>query len=178
MAKIKLEAPWYTFRKKVYSLFENDPEITVGAVYEAGIGEDCEYAFDIEVQNNEKFVALDRVFPKVKEFGTVRLGIYLFDEENNSAEDDAVSLFETIFEGNPILRDVKTAEDHTGTRHGYVRFQPEVIQFFDDDISDYSGNWSGLAQDIAREVFAEGARGVHFCTAPRVGEPKTEEEEE
>jgi hypothetical protein len=28
------------------------------------------------------------------------------------------------------------------------------------------GNWSGLAQDIAREVFQNETRGIHFCTAP------------
>ena len=46
-----------------------------------------------------------------------------------------------------------------------VRFKPRVVQFFDDDISDFNGNWSGLAQDIAREVFGAEMRGVHFCTA-------------
>ena len=49
--------------------------------------------------------------------------------------------------------------------HTYLLFKPEVIQFFDDDIYDYEGNWTGLAQDIAREVFADETRGIHFCTA-------------
>ena len=40
------------------------------------------------------------------------------------------------------------------------------MQFFDDDISDFNGNWSGLAQDIAREIFGSEMCGVHFCTAP------------
>ena len=39
-----------------------------------------------------------------------------------------------------------------------VCFKPQVVQFFDDDISDFNGNWSGLAQDIAREVFGDGLR--------------------
>ena len=63
------------------------------------------------------------------------------------------------------MKDVRLAGDRTGTKHGFVRFQPEVIQFFDDDIYDYNGNWSGLAQDIAREVFCDEVRGIHFCTA-------------
>ena len=148
MSKFKLEAPWYTFRKKVFSLFENDPDISVGPLYEAN-EDGFDYVFDIDVLNHEKFLALDRVFPKVKEFGNVRLGIFLFDEENANGENYIISLFETIFEGNPILKDIRQLEDKTGTRHGYVRFQPEVIQFFDDNIADYNGNGSGLAQDIA-----------------------------
>ena len=73
--------------------------------------------------------------------------------------------YETIFRGNPIVKDIRLGTDHTGTAHGFIRFQPEVIQFFDDDLYDYNGNWSGLAQDIAREVFKDEKRGIHFCTA-------------
>ena len=58
-------------------------------------------------------------------------------------------------------------EDFTGTRHGFVRFRPEVVQFFHDDISDYNGNWSGLAQDIAGEIFDQELLGIHFCTADK-----------
>lgn len=176
MAKFKLEAPWYSFRKKIASLFEQDPNIVVGQVYD--IDDEFDYAFDIEVRDHEKFIALDRVLPKMVPFGNVRLGIYLFDEENDAGFDDAVDLFRTIFKGNPIVKDIKELEDQTGTRHGYVRFQPEVVQFFDDNLLDYNGNWTGLAQDIATEVFAERARGVHFCTTDvRENQTETEAEE-
>jgi hypothetical protein len=46
-----------------------------------------------------------------------------------------------------------------------VIFQPEVVQFFDDDISDINGNWTGLAEDIARALFTEDRSGMNFCTA-------------
>ena len=166
MLKFTLEAPWYTFRKKVNALFEQDPDITVGEIIESE-DEKVDFLFDIEVRNHEKFLALDRVFPKVKTFGNVTLGIVLYDEENANGADDRVELYRTIFDGNPIVKDVREAMDHTGTRHGFVRFQPEVVQFFDDDISDFNGNWSGLAQDIAREVFADEMAGIHFCTAAK-----------
>ena len=173
--KFRKEAPWYAFRKKVNALFGDDPDIRVGEIYESDDGF-TDFAFDVEVRNHEKFLALDRVMPKVKTYGNVRLGIVLFDEENSENEgDDAVVLFRTIFADNPILKDIKVAADHTGTVHGYVRFQPEVIQYFDDDISDYNGNWSGLAMDIAREIFADSSRGVHFCTA-EVRENSSDEE--
>ena len=166
MLKFTLEAPWYTFRKKVNALFEQDPDITVGEIIESEDGK-VDFLFDIEVRNHEKFLALDRVFPKVKTFGNVTLGIVLYDEENANGADDRVELYRTIFDGNPIVKDVREAMDHTGTRHGFVRFQPEVVQFFDDDISDFNGNWSGLAQDIAREVFEDEMAGIHFCTAAK-----------
>ena len=171
MLKFTIEAPWYTFQKKVQALFERDADIIVGEITEQEDGR-TDYVFCIEVSNHEKFLALDRLLPKVKTFGNVTLGILLFDEENNAGEDDRVALYRTIFKGNPIVKDVKDVTDFTGTRHGFVRFQPEVIQFFDDNISDYSGNWSGLAQDIAAEVFDCELAGIHFCTVDKheVGE--------
>ena len=94
----------------------------------------------------------------------VTLGIDLYDEEN--AEVDSAALFRTLFDGNPIIDSIQTKTDPTGTDWHYVLFKPEVIQFYDDDLNDHNGNWNGLAEDIAREVFEENARGVNFCTAP------------
>ena len=127
MMNLKLEAPWYSFQKKVKALFEQDPDFKVGEIIEPNDGK-LNYAFDIEVRNHQKFLALDRVLPKVKTFG-------------------------------------REAVDQTGTPHGFVRFRPQVVQFFDDNIADFNGNWTGLAQDIATEVFASECRGIHFCTA-------------
>lgn len=166
MVSIKLEAPWESWRKKANALFGRDPDIIVGEVYELD-GENAHYGVDIEVRNHEKFVALDRVLPSVKEFGNIKLAITLFDEENSAINPD-VTLYETIFKGNPILDRVEDTVDHAGTHIGYCIFKPEVLDFFDDDTSSYNGKWHGLAQDIAKEVFDNDFRGVYFCTADAV----------
>lgn len=164
MKNLKLEAPWYSFQKKVKALFEQDPDFKVGEIIEPNDGK-LNYAFDIEVRNHQKFLALDRVLPKVKTFGNITVGIILYDEENTGAKESVAELYRTIFEGNPLVKDIREAVDQTGTPHGFVRFRPQVVQFFDDNIADFNGNWTGLAQDIATEVFASECRGIHFCTA-------------
>ena len=169
MMKFAMEAPWYTWQKKIKALFERDPDITVGDIYDSE-SDKLDFVFDIEVRSHEKFLALDRVLPKVKTFGNVTLGICLYDEENANAVDAGIELYQTLFKGNPIVKDIKDVIDQAGVHHGFVRFQPEVIQFFDDDLSDYEGNWSGLAQDIAREVFENDYRGINFCTASKAEE--------
>lgn len=165
MLTLFIESPWYTFYKKVKALFDKDPDLTVGEIVEPDGGK-VDYMFDIEVRNHEKFLALDRVLPKIKTFGNVTLGICLYDEENEVKDGDRINLYKTIFEGNPIVKDIKDVTDFTGTRHGFIRFLPEVIQFPDDNINDFDGNWNGLAQDIAAEVFDNELLGIHFCTAP------------
>ena len=166
MLNFTIEAPWYTFQKKVNALFEQDPDITVGEIMEQEDGR-TDYVFCIGVRNHEKFLALDRVLPKVHTFGNITLGILLFDEENDGLEADRIAIYQTIFKGNPIVKDVKDVTDFTGNRQGFVRFKPEVIQFPDDNIGDFDGNWSGLAQDIAMEVFDQEMAGIHFCTADK-----------
>lgn len=164
MIQTTLEAPWYTFRKMVNALFERDASIVVGDIYEAKDGEPFDYAFDIEVTDHEKAMALERMMPSIKTFGAVTLAIFIFDEENNELQ-NGTEVFEKIFKDNPIVKDYKNVTDRAGVLHSFVRFKPEVIQFFDDDMTDYNGNWSGLAEDIAREVFCLTSGGLNFCTA-------------
>ena len=127
MLNIKLEAPWYTWRKKAAALFEGDPDIIVGEVYEID-DDDIAYSVSIEVRNHEKFIALDRVLPSVKEFGNVKMAITLFDEENSAVNPDA-ALYETIFKGNPIFDRIEDTVDHTGTHISYCVFKPVISQF-------------------------------------------------
>lgn len=156
---LKLEAPWETYCKKLNALFANDPEVKVGEIYE---GDDADYELDIEVSNEEKFVALDRTLRKNAKFGNVLLHINVLNE---GSDEEVMDLYRAVFKGNPICKDVVDRVDQTGTGWVYVRFQPEVIQFYDDDMGDYNGNWSGLAQDIAYEVFENCRPGFYFCTA-------------
>lgn len=164
MEKQGISAPWYTYQKKLAALFGSDPDVLIGDVFEPNDGSG-DYAIDIEVRNHEKYLAFDRVLPRSVTFGNVKVAIFLYDEENENETEDSISIFKTIFEGNPVFKDVKALKAPSGQIFGYVRFEPEVVQFFNDDLADYSGNWTGLAQDIAREVFGERARGVYFCTA-------------
>lgn len=164
MMNITLEAPWETYYKKIKALFGSDPDIEIGDIYEPD-NENLDYAFDMEIKNHEQFVALDRLFPHVKHFGNVAIGAFLFDEENKI--DDSLDLYKTIFAGNPMVKDIKEIIDPAGVKHGYVRFWPEVVQFYDDDLTDFSGNWNGLAEDIAWEVFEDDTHGINFCTADK-----------
>lgn len=172
MMKFRLEAPWYTYQKKLTKLFELDEQIDVSDVYQPEDGE-ADYAVDITVIDHKKFIALDRALPSEVCFGNVTMLLNLVDAENMD-DDPAVELFKTIFDGNPIVKDIKELTDLAGVTHAYVRFQPEVVQFFDDDLSDYNGNWSGLAQDIAKEVFTGTSWQINFCTADLRGNASSE----
>ena len=119
---LTIEAPWYTFQKKVKALFEQDPDIKVGEVTEQEDGR-SDYVFCIEVRDHEKFLALDRLLPKIREFGNITLGIMVFDEEKANTEIDRVALYRTLFDGNLIVKSIMNVYDLTGTRHGCLALQ-------------------------------------------------------
>lgn len=162
MTNFKLEAPWYTYNKMVTELFESDQNVEVGDIVDTGDGT---FSMTISVSDHDKFVALDRVMPNKVEFGNIILNIIVKSAESNDVIEDYVELYKTIFKNNLLVKDFKVTTDFAGSTHCFVRFWPEVVQFFNDNTSDYDGNWSGLAQDIAKEIFADCPAGIHFCTA-------------
>lgn len=156
---LKLATPWNTYNNKVKALFEYDPDIEVGEL----VSDDDGYHFDIGVKKHNKYLALSRLLPLKKKFGNVEVSIIIYDEENNDVKYD-INLYKVLFEGNRIVKDIKTVADPAGYEHNYVRFQPDVVQFYNDDLSDYSGNYTGLAMDIAKEVFEDAPHIANFCT--------------
>lgn len=161
MDKLKISPPWQTFAKKVEALFENDAEIEVDMI------DDEAKVLNIDVYSTKKYEALIQLLPRTKTFGNVVLNIEI---NNMTALNDGkvnyAELFGTLFEGNVSAKNVVTVKDLTGTEHVFVIFYPEVKQFFNDNLFDYNGFWTGLSQDIAAEVFEEAAENrVHFCTA-------------
>lgn len=164
MKGISVSAPWVTFSKKIMALFEEDPEITVEEIGEDG------RMLKIVTTNTEKFWALCKLLPHTKKFGNVLFGIEIIyraeaKEERNTATYYR-NLFSTLFEGNRSVKEVLARKDGTGSDHVFVVFEPEVKQFFNDNLFDLNGFWTGLSEDIAEEVFEKAAdQGVHFCTA-------------
>ena len=159
--ELTLEAPWNTYRKMINALFEYDPEIEVGDV-EVPNSRVIDYDIQINVKNHRKYEALQKLLPAQKEFGSVKVTIYIFDMENDEKND--IEMFKDLFNDNPIVSNFEKIKLPDGSERSFVCFRPEVIQFYDDDISDCYGNYNGLAEDIARAVFGDRAGDVNFST--------------
>ena len=170
---IKVSAPWFEYGRKLKTLFQGEPDIIVDMPYRY-----CEddinkglmtngYVIDILVRNHNKFLAMDKSLPKEKFFGNVRVRINIYDTENSELKDTSPSeLIKVLFKDNPNVDDILELSDFSGTTHTFVIFKPEVKQFYNDDISSPNGLWSGLEQDIAKEIFSEtNLSFVHFCTS-------------
>lgn len=150
---MKLSAPWYNFYREVDALFAKDPEVKVVFDEEA-----CE--IKLYVENGRKADALMQLLPEEKVFGNITLKITVIPA--NACNGSKLDAIQEAFLGNPALEYVWQASTPLGN-YNYVVFKNEVVQYFNDDLSDIHGNRSTLYQEIAKDVFGENT-GLFFCT--------------
>lgn len=160
LEKVNLSAPWITFVHEVEALFENDSEVNVRFDSEKN-------ELKLMVASGDKADALTQLLPAEKNFGSVTLKIAVVPANNLL---QGVGLIEAAFRGNPALAYTFEADTPMGHME-YAVFSKKVVQFFNDQLDDISGNKSTLYQDIAKDVFE--TSGVFFCTDSdqRVGKP-------
>lgn len=151
--ELELASPWITFARKMYKLFEHDPEVKVEWVAD-------ELNLKLYVASAEKAEALEAVLPMKKTFGNITMIITVIPA--NEVKNDPWALYQTAFKGNAAVSFVDEI-DAAGFHAGYIVFQPEVVQYVNDNIGDIHGIESMLYQDIANEVFDEHP-GIFFCT--------------
>ena len=155
---MKLSPPWVTYYRYIESLFKGDEDVEV--VYD-----DESYVVAVNVFDETKASALRIILPSKKEFGNVTLNIevnYVCESDEEGTE--LVNVFRMAFQGNPNVNDIISVENIFGDTIDFVIFKKEVVQFFNDDISDAHGVKSTLNENIAREVFDKYNGKILFCT--------------
>lgn len=155
MGELRISSPWVTYYRKIKALFGKDPQIKI--TYDNDAPE-----VKIFVENSEKAYAIAQLLPTVKSFGNVDLKVTVVPA---NVENHMQNLVETAFKGNPAFVEVvQTGGEGPYTfKATYALFKKEVVQYFNDDLSDAHGVTSTLYQEIAKELFE--TDDIYFCTA-------------
>jgi hypothetical protein len=156
MSKVGLSSPWCIYADEVKALFGKDPEIKVE--YDNDVPE-----VKLYVDNEEKAEALTQLLPTQKVFGNVVLKVTVVPA-NMKASNSKLDLFNIAFKGNPAFAYTASVEQFLGLTSNFVVFAKEVVQYYNDDLSDIHGNCSTLYQEIAKDVFGF-QKDVYFCTS-------------
>lgn len=162
--KIKLSPPWITYFHKVQALFEKDNSVMVD------FDEDNCHLNIIVEEDIEKGEAIQKLFPSEIVFGNnvMKINIVTIQEPKQIP---TAQIFTNAFKNNPVVEDIISASDILRDDQTYIMFQNKVVQFFNDNISDYNGVCSTLYQDIAKDVFKDFA-DVHYCTSTNINKDK------
>lgn len=134
-------SPWIDFYKKINALFEKDPEVKVNF-------DQDKYEIQLFVDNAIKADALTKLLPTEKKYGEVVVKIVVIPADNG--EESRIDLFRNAFHGNPAV-DLITSAGPLG--YDFVIFAKEVVQYYNDDLTDAYGYKSMLYKTIAEEVF-------------------------
>lgn len=151
--KLNLSSPWITLFREMEALFAQDPEIKIVIDNDA-------MEIKLFVERASKADALMKLLPTERTYGNVTVKITVVPA--NCKEDDLVALYEEAFASNPALKEIVSVDSPLGS-FNYLVFQRDVVQFFNDELSDLNGNKSTLYEDIAMDVFNHNP-GVFFCT--------------
>ena len=154
MENIKMVSPWIGYYKEIESLFQEDS--TVKVKYD-----DSKNTIKLYVEDEEKADALAQLLPNRKVFGNITVNIDVIPA--NKVETPKIDLFRKAFEGNGAVAFIETVDNVSSNAFHFVVFQPEIVQYYNDDLSDINGLRSTLYQDIAKEIFGE-REGIYFCT--------------
>lgn len=161
MAKLKLAAPWTTYYRQIQAMFKHDKEIRV-------VFDENEVVLRIFVDNAIKAEALTQLLPDTMTFGNVSLKIAVIP--SNAIPQGPlpdlccdIDYIRAALDGNGAVSQFYPIEYVFSNKILYVAFQKEVVQFFNDDLSDIRGMCSTLYANIANELFGR-LNGVFFCT--------------
>jgi hypothetical protein len=155
MAKLKLSPPWSIFYDEVSAMYKRDPEVKV-------VMDEANYTIYVFVNNPRKSAAIAQILEQEKRFGRITLKVQVPPPDSLTEEfADGVELYRAAFENNPRLSFVQPKTSIFDTSF-YVVFKNEVVQYFNDDISDINSQCSTLAEYIARDIFVGDL--PNFCT--------------
>ena len=156
---LRLQSPWYKIWAEIKMLFKGDDEIDVTAIEKTDekITDDdgielTVYQFTIYA-DFDKRMALRRLLPVNYQFGNILLHVIIdsTDEENITPSD--YGDFNTVFAGNSCFSRMMSMQNDMGMIINYCLFKPEIVVFYDDDITSPWGAWTGFWSDLARDIF-------------------------
>ena len=155
MEKIKIVSPWINFYHEVTALFRADPDVDVK------FNDEDDYEIKLFVKDPMKAEALEYILPKERIFGNVTVKVTVIP-----ANKPISSIEEALrygFKDNLIFNYSRTESTPIG-EFNYAVFRPEIVQYFNDDISDIDGKRTATAEQIAKEVLTLGDNW-HICSS-------------
>ena len=138
MPEVTLSSPWVIYARETKALFEYDDEVEV--VY------DDEPALRLLVSNPTKADAIAKIMPMEMTFGGVTMPVSVIPANDEVTTDQTIR---TAFEGNPAFTGTLVDDVRGNT---YAVFEPEVAQFYSDDISSPFGAATMTYEQLAKAV--------------------------
>lgn len=159
----KLSPPWFTVANQIKYTIGLTPGITVGELNTA----QQPYRLPITVQDPAQAQALAAILKPQYSLGNIAIQVQInpgAQEVKPAVANDpaqVVQFIQTALKGNPLLVDVLVKQvGPMAPTAVWPIFTKSVVQFFNDDISDYYSNFNGVTAQVFRTVLLEEINGT------------------
>jgi len=149
-----LSPPWYTYWNKIKSTVGASPSIKVSDLEPTS---PANYKVTIRSDNGGEANALAQILASSATFGNISLSVVVINPEqiiiNPTSPEIVINLFNTAFRSNPLYVEAKSKPLLAGsTEIVFPIFAEKVVQFFNDDLTDYYSNANLVAADAFKAV--------------------------
>lgn len=172
--KIALSPPWYTFANEVLNTVGKDPNVQVDSLRQVS---SSKYSLMIRVKGLQRARALATIIRNTATFGNITVTVIVKTTSGTIAKPYPTStltalqiaqLYRIAFRTNILFSFVTIRAFVPGSaRAVFPVFAKRVVQFYNDDLSDFYGNYNNVAAFSFRDVLKKSINNVtiNFSTA-------------
>ncbi|QAY67584.1 hypothetical protein [Paenibacillus protaetiae] len=170
--RVGLSPPEVTYYNEIKYSIGQDPLVRVGPLQQQPGGI---YSVTLSVKGQSKAVALATLMVLRKRIGNLQFQVNVANAVTGKAvrplvrkfaPEQIVKLYTIAFRTNKLFS-FAAARALFGSTFVYPVFKVSVVQFFNDDLSDYYSNYNNVAAFVFRDVLRSSVSGtpIQFSTA-------------
>ncbi|WP_168122337.1 hypothetical protein [Paenibacillus sp. HB172176] len=169
--EVGLAPPEVTYYNEIKYSIGADPNVAVGELEERAGGN---YRVTLTVQGGCRARALATLLVRDKELGNIHVYVRVKNADGETVKpvrgrlsaEEIKRLYKKAFSTNPLFDFVKNRTIF-GSTYVYPVYKAQIIQFPNDDLSDYYGNYNNVAAFVFREVLRNAINNtdIQFSTA-------------
>ncbi|MBH9964951.1 hypothetical protein [[Bacillus] enclensis] len=163
---VGLSPPWVTYHNELKYSIGQDPNVIVGPLIPVG----STYVIPVTTIREKTAIAFATLLKNPVEFGNISVMVMVINghQEIVSSLPCPLSAFvvadlvQNALSGNPYFVEIVVKPQSPGGSNAvFPVFTPEVIQFFNDDISNLCNTFTAVAADVFADVMMD-----NHCDVP------------
>lgn len=163
VSNLKLSPPWTTYENEINTMFRDDFDVIVDDM-------DDDYTIKLRVEKADKAAALSKLLKPTVTFGNITVNVIVVpanENEKTTVDVDSMKvteLYNTALKDNMAFEEIIEMAEGVPFAMNYVVFRNQVVQFYNEDLSDPLGMCSTLYQTIADHIFNRDLYPIFFST--------------
>jgi hypothetical protein len=164
---VQLSPPWYTLWNELKYTIGKDVSFRIS---DLDVSQNP-YRITIITDDTQKGSALATIIKLVHDFGKIQVTIHIQDSNGTPYEgfyvtnsNELALVIRMALQGNPLFRNVyrRPTAAFFLSKDVFPVFKKTIIQFYNDDLSDYYMNYNNVASHVFANVLKDNINGLYI----------------